>query len=68
MAASAFRGDLLSIKIAKTATVLISSPTQAINQEGADTAITEPEINNKKNKSFQGRIRIKRRSISIVGI
>ena len=68
IAASAFRGDLLSIRIAKTAIVLISRPIHAINQEGADIAVTDPKINNRMNKVFQGRENIKRRRFSIFGI
>lgn len=66
--ASALRGDLFSINKVRRASMLISRPIHAIIQEGAEIAIKVPENKIKKNKIFQGRIRIKRRTLSIFGI
>jgi len=67
-AASEFRGDFELIRIAMRARMLISSPIHAANQEGAEIANKDPEINKNKNIIFQGRINIKRRTMSIFGI
>jgi hypothetical protein len=67
-AASEFRGDFDLIRIAMRARILISKPIHAANQEGAEIANKEPMINKIKNIIFQGRIKIKRRTVSIFGI
>lgn len=67
-AASEFRGDFDLIRIAMRAKILISRPIHAASQEGAEIANKEPRINSSKNIIFQGRIKIKRRTMSIFGI
>jgi hypothetical protein len=66
--ASELRGDFSYKNKAKRERTLISKPIHAINQEEAETAKIELIIKENLNKIFQGRIRIKRRTRSIVGI
>lgn len=58
---SAIRADLEYRNKARRETILISNLIQAINQEEADAARIELEINIAINIIFHGRIRIKRR-------
>lgn len=66
--ASFSRGEEKFINNANTANILISSPTQAINQEEAEIAKTGPIKRRPKNKAFQGRINIQKGNYSIFGI
>ena len=58
---SALRGDLEYKNKARRETILISNLIHAINQEEADAARIDLEINMMININFHGRIRIKRR-------
>lgn len=66
--ASELREDLKLMNRAKSPSMLISSPIHAIIQEEAEVAIKVPRKITNKNIIFQGRISIKRGSISIFGI
>ena len=59
--ASELREEGPDINKASKASILISSPIHAINQEEAEIAKSDPKIMMKINNNFQGRIRIKRR-------
>ena len=64
--ASEFRGDFSFIANVMKAIMFISSPIQAVIQEGAEIAIKEPRTSNDKKKAFQGKI--KKRALPIFGI
>lgn len=59
--ASEFREEGLDRNKASRASMLISKPIHAINQEEAEIATNDPRVKINKNKNFQGRIKIKRR-------
>jgi len=66
--ASFSRGEEKFISKTKTASIFISRPTQAMNQEEAETAKIGPATKRLKNIVFQGRMIIQKGNDSIAGI
>jgi endonuclease/exonuclease/phosphatase (EEP) superfamily protein YafD len=61
--ASELRGDLLLRHSAKRASMLISRPIHAVNQEEADIVMKDPINSIQKKRIFQGKNNIERRII-----